>query len=426
LEIVKVKYYSDTTKAATGREYSYFSEERLNVGDLVQVPVKDHVGKAQVTAVDVSLDEIAPFKDAVKIIKAGSVIKPADLTPNLFQNFNPDISKKSAEIIADAIVGKSSGPYQTPEEERFNCPTDCEFVIPGGGSFDNPEPGGCGNEDAVPANASLETDELLPLCPGYRKKPFEPAQEGIIGRLVPDEAASKEAGTLVGDLVLKPSQEKPPALVVIETQAGFPTNDLFDLYLQAADLRKFAVARVIQSNEDLKPATNDLAIIANCKKAMTKRKAEIVGPFRETVDKINQAFNDLMSPIEEADRVTREKVGTYQIESQKRAAAAKRIEDEKFRLAQEEAKLNGTGEITVNTDPVVVPAPAPQITRTEMGSVSGRDNWKARVLDFKSLPDEYKLPNEQMLNALARSTKGTRQVPGVEFYNDRGVTVRTK
>lgn len=87
--------------------------------------------------------------------------------------------------------------------------------------------------------------------------------------------------------------------------------------------------------------------------------------------------------------------------------------------------MNGTGEITVPLGTAVAP-PVAEHTRTELGTLGGRVTWKARVLDFKLLPDEYKLPNERLLNSLAASTKGTRQVPGVEFYTDRTATIRTK
>lgn len=71
--IVKVQYYSETTEELSGREYTYYSVDRLNVGDIVIVPVRNTTGKAKVSAVDVPETEIASFKDKVKTIPAGSV-----------------------------------------------------------------------------------------------------------------------------------------------------------------------------------------------------------------------------------------------------------------------------------------------------------------------------------------------------------------
>jgi len=73
-QLVKVRYIDESTGEVSGREYTYFSDEPLDVGDFVTVPVKDTIGKAQVSAVDVPESTIAAFKDKVKTIPAGSTI----------------------------------------------------------------------------------------------------------------------------------------------------------------------------------------------------------------------------------------------------------------------------------------------------------------------------------------------------------------
>jgi hypothetical protein len=217
---------------------------------------------------------------------------------------------------------------------------------------------------------------------------------------------------------------KPAALATIETQVGKPTSELFKLYLEAASLLQFAKNREIKTNEDLKPATDDLAIIAVCKKKMYARKTEFVGPLKTKLDLVNKAFSDLMFPVEEADRATRAKVNFFTAEQTRLAAEAREIEVEKYNLAQREMELKGEHTQDLNT--AVAPPPVPELTRTDMGTLGGRANWKAKVVDFALLPDQYKLPNESLLNSHARSTKGQRPIPGVEFYDERIVTMRTK
>ena len=72
LNLVKVQYFSTTTGEISPREYTYYSENRLEVGTIVEVPVKDHTIKAKVSAIDVPVSEIEEFKDKVKTIPAGS------------------------------------------------------------------------------------------------------------------------------------------------------------------------------------------------------------------------------------------------------------------------------------------------------------------------------------------------------------------
>jgi len=75
LSIVKVQYYSETTGKLSEREYSYYTEEPLAVGDIVMVPAKWGDAKAKVSAIDVPCAEIEAFKDKVKTIPAGSIVK---------------------------------------------------------------------------------------------------------------------------------------------------------------------------------------------------------------------------------------------------------------------------------------------------------------------------------------------------------------
>ena len=72
LNLVKVQYFSTTTGEISPREYTYYSENRLEVGTIVEVPVKDHTIKAKVSAINVPVSEIEEFKDKVKSIPAGS------------------------------------------------------------------------------------------------------------------------------------------------------------------------------------------------------------------------------------------------------------------------------------------------------------------------------------------------------------------
>lgn len=73
-------------------------------------------------------------------------------------------------------------------------------------------------------------------------------------------------------------------------------------------------------------------------------------------------------------------------------------------------------------------------TVPKVDGISVRDNWKARVIDFPMLLHaivEGKAPvalitvDDKALNALASSVKDTVTYPGIEFYNDKIVSVRT-
>ena len=389
VSIVKVKYLNSSGVPAKGHEYSYFTAEPLAVGDKVQVPVYNRVQAAIVTVVDVPESEIAAFRDKVKTIPAGS--KLTDQGPSVQAVTLGGTIEDTGTALQPPLVSTAEPVQEEAESEAYGDPKPCPYV---------PalvcHKAECANCDHIPT-------------------------EGETGSLA---AGAQEAGAIVKEVNL--FDQVPSALVTIETQVGKPWPELLQLYQEAASLHRVAKDRVISTNEDLKPATNDLAIIATCKKAMFARKTEIVEPFKAKLDLVNQAFGDLMFPVLEADRLTRGQVNDFGNEQRRKAAEAQRIEDEKLRLAKEEAALTGTGEHTQELGTAPSPPPVPERTRTDLGTLGGRANWKARVVDFKLLDDEYKLPDTQTLNAKARSSKGTAVIPGVEFYNDRSVTVRTR
>jgi len=73
--IVKVRYFI-TDDETSYQEYSYLTEGRLNVGDIVDVPVKSGHARARVSAIDVPESEIEAFKDKVKTIPFGAILGP--------------------------------------------------------------------------------------------------------------------------------------------------------------------------------------------------------------------------------------------------------------------------------------------------------------------------------------------------------------
>jgi DNA polymerase III gamma/tau subunit len=80
--------------------------------------------------------------------------------------------------------------------------------------------------------------------------------------------------------------------------------------------------------------------------------------------------------------------------------------------AEQQAKNTVASEVTVES----------RVAPVE--GVTIRKVWKFRVVDFKSLPDTYKLANEVMLGSIARSDKAAAKVPGVEFYSESVLAAR--
>jgi hypothetical protein len=423
MNIVKVRYFSESTGQLSPREYSYFANEPLAVGDVVMVPVRsrnadfptDEIVKAQVSTVNVPESEIAAFRDRVKtVLKKTVVFNPASAGQKPEDDFGESFLEPPA-------AEEEPGPFPPGMNDGEINEEGGDFVEPPAADKPVQGPRRCSVEhlrDYPECFEECEKDE----CDGepYTRPPVETPvpTEGQYAEQLWAESHPEDAALPL-----------PSALVILDKEVDPLTSamnpELVTAAREAGRLLEIARGRTITSNADLKPATDDLAIIRNGVKLVQEIRKKILAPFRAKVDAINNAFGQILKPLEDADALTTGKIKTFDQVQRAKTAEAKRIEDEKLKLAQDEAALKD-GEITVDLKPVPAPPPVPERVRTDLGTLGGRDNWKARVVDMKLLPDEYKLPDMTTLNAKARSTKGTAVIPGVEFYNDRSVVVRTK
>jgi hypothetical protein len=201
-------------------------------------------------------------------------------------------------------------------------------------------------------------------------------------------------------------------------------TEVMAFYAEAQSLLDDANTRVIATNEDAKTATNDLSIIAKLRKAMETKRKGYLQPFNDHVKFINDTYKTLMAPVEQADRITRDKWTAYT--NAQAALARKQEEINRLRMeaTRKEAEMNN-GEIKESVNLVEVVA-APTKTVTDLGSASQKANWTYEIVSFKDLSDDYKLPNTAALNALARSVKDSRPIPGLKIFNNPGMVVRPK
>jgi len=200
--------------------------------------------------------------------------------------------------------------------------------------------------------------------------------------------------------------EDATVLVRIKPEAN---TEVMAFYNQAVGLRDFARARVITCNDDLKPANDDLIIIRKVKKAMEEKRKDYLKPFQDHVKETNEAYKTLMEPIEEADKITANKMLAFDAEQKRKIR---------------EAELNN-GEFTIDLTPIEKPEAVPERVRTNMGSSGQRDNWKWEVVDFALVPDTYKMINPAVLTPTAKSYKDTRTIPGIRIYNEPIIAYRS-
>lgn len=169
----------------------------------------------------------------------------------------------------------------------------------------------------------------------------------------------------------------------------------------------------------------------------------VASTFRPTIQAAHKAHKTAIAaekqfkgPLADAEKAIRNEMARWkqeedrkQREEEERLLAQARKEEEERRLAEaERLEKDGHAEAAdaVVEAPLSVAVPVVPTTVPKVENVSWRDNWKYRVTNIALVPDEYTLrvPNDSVLGAFAKRTKGQTGVPGVEFYNEPIVSQR--
>ncbi len=204
-----------------------------------------------------------------------------------------------------------------------------------------------------------------------------------------------------------------------------PENDaaITKLYDEGLRLKQYAEARVITVDADLKVAVEDLATVANLKKALEERKKEWRAPVAAHLKAIDQTFTTMVAPFEDATLITKGKIISYRQEQERKRVEAEAINREKMNLARREAALKD-GEITVDLTQLPVPPPHAARVRTDIGMAGIATIWKWELVDFSKVQDKHKVLNEALIGKLVRA--GERDIPGIRIYPEESVRVTTR
>jgi len=194
------------------------------------------------------------------------------------------------------------------------------------------------------------------------------------------------------------------------------------LYQEAVKLQQYAEVRVIQSDSDIKVATDDLSIIAKLKKAIEEKRKEYISPINEHLKSVNDAFKQFTEPLIQADTITRQKVLSYRKEQERIRQEQERINQLRLEAAQAEMKLKG--ELTETVELVDVKPEAPRHYRAEMGVLGTAKVAKFELVDFSLVPNEYKMLDSVKVGRVVRA--GLRNIPGLRIWEEKSLRVTIK
>ena len=184
---------------------------------------------------------------------------------------------------------------------------------------------------------------------------------------------------------------------------------------EAERLLIWAQARTVANDNDLKGAADDLNILAGYRKRLKEKQSDWTGPIREHLEKVAGAFRSISDPLDQADQITKDKIGAYRQILKDRTAAAEKANALRLQAAQLEAAANDG----VISEPVVIkpvpPAPAKTL-RTDVGTLTSREDWDYEIVDVSQLPREYLKPDLVKLRHDVVTNKGKLVIPGIRQF----------
>lgn len=220
----------------------------------------------------------------------------------------------------------------------------------------------------------------------------------------------------------------------IQTRDAVKANeDAISYHDQSRDL-------VIKMQPDYDMAGTLLQKIKGCAKAIEDKHKEITKPLDQAKKAVMDLFRNPLIKLAEAESIVKRSMVTFEDEQErirkeqekklrKQAAAEearkKKALEERAKKAEEQGKAEKAEELREKAEETHVEAPVLAPRTEKPKGIAYKIRWTAIVVDFKALPDEYKLPNMSMLNKLAQATKGKIPVAGVEFKSEKEVASRS-
>lgn len=190
-------------------------------------------------------------------------------------------------------------------------------------------------------------------------------------------------------------------------------------------LLAYSQERKVASVQDAESATNDLSIISQLKKTLEEKRKEYLQPLRDYTSNINDAFKLISDPLNEADRITRDKVlafKQYQEQLRREAEEAARLQREADEAARKVREA--TGEIMPErTEANVIVPEVSKHVHADLGTTGMITIKKWEVSDFALVPDKYKEPNSKLIGSVVRAGG---EIPGIRIWEEQTLRVTAK
>lgn len=198
--------------------------------------------------------------------------------------------------------------------------------------------------------------------------------------------------------------------ILISTQQQQQLQEQGKTYTSALEeYKKFE----IQTQEHYDFACEQLRLVAAQRKEFDKQEKQATQPINSALSTIRGWFKAVDSPLQAIETVLRQKVSAYN--------AAKQAENQARMNQAAAAFQQGNGSVGLQLINQVQAQPV-----VKAAGVSTTKRIQFRYTDPKLVPREYCAPVDALIRAQLKITGLQTKIPGIEVYEELGVSVRSK
>jgi len=192
---------------------------------------------------------------------------------------------------------------------------------------------------------------------------------------------------------------------------GVEEQEIVRLWNRAEQIRDTILTMTIENVDDYKKALEYLLSLSVIKLELDSKRQFFSKPLYDQMRRVNAYFDQYLKPIEEADKILRQKIVQYRA-----------LKWEEFKQQEKEIYERIKNELgSTDLPPVVV---TPTLAKNEVvsgGEITFRVVKKWVVEDESKLPREYLKPDEKKI---AEAVKKGEEIPGVKVYTEEEPQVK--
>ena len=162
---------------------------------------------------------------------------------------------------------------------------------------------------------------------------------------------------------------------------------------------------------------------------LDETKARIMEMFAAPIHKLKRAEEEIKNALlrfkVEEDRMREESERVARDDFEKEQAKVERSVERKAHNLENKGDFAAAAEARSNK-PIMVQSQPAEVRPAVVAGIHRTETWRHRIIDPSLLPRDCLVPNDKMLAAFAKSTKGRLAIPGVEFYPEQSISAQAR